>query len=82
MRLDLLPCPFCGGDAMIGTNRASMDWAQTHYVICKGCAARSASPLGSENVSGNISADQLTANSMAGAIAAWNRRCQQEQSND
>lgn len=56
----LLPCPFCGGEAVMVIGALEFSDAEVH---CKACATQS----------GNYGGGLLGANKDA-AIAAWNRR--------
>ena len=33
----LLPCPFCGGDAMFCNDRQHDEPHECHYIVCNGC---------------------------------------------
>lgn len=66
MRPDLLPCPFCGGEAKsFLENSCDCCGGRVGVAFCLHC--------GAEHGHHPTEAD---------AIAAWNRRGQQEQSND
>lgn len=63
-KLELKPCPFCGGKAEIATGSVFM-WE--HIIVCKNCGASSKTVIG-------ITLSQAREK----AIEAWNRRVSNE----
>lgn len=39
-KIELKPCPFCGGKAEMFTPRIFGEWVGYHYVACQKCHAR------------------------------------------
>ena len=68
---DLLPCPFCGGDASLHAYRGSemVGYVVTATIRCRACGA-SVSSVDSRDANGWSCKDDAKQK----AIAAWNRR--------
>jgi Lar family restriction alleviation protein len=68
---ELRPCPFCGGEAKLTTQRenAGMGWVVTEFFVeCKDCGARS--KIVEEDYNGDKEYKELKSL----AIEVWNRR--------
>lgn len=75
MQGDLLPCPFCGGEATLEHSQGNENWNKSWQVKCNLCDIRSRMARGS-NVwqAGSVKTEAEDAQAKAEAIAAWNTR--------
>lgn len=73
---DLLPCPFCGGQAVLTTSRETSDGPGVSSVRCDTCGAQGGTPrlYFWRCAHGGVTRAQGEALHDAEAVQLWNRR--------